>query len=143
VYGTSEDELGPDPLVRHTYGLLGEMAFAVYYDLTINSETEWTDPGYDFLVSLNDERTKVDVKTIQRSDYNLIVEEGDVRADVYVLAYAESLDSLEVNLIGSATAQTVRNNPTKHFGQSNTVNHLVQQGDLTELPRPEAIQPFR
>lgn len=135
LYGRSEEDLSGDPATRHIIGVLGELAFATYYGLEINSEDDKPDPGYDFLVEIDGERTKVDVKTIQYEGGYLPVDVESVQADLYVLSYVSDPDSIEVHLLGSASRETVLNSPTKPGPQSHNQIFQVQQSALLSLAK--------
>lgn len=84
VIADPDDYSGPSVAERHFIGLLAELAFAEYFELQVNTETEKTDPGYDFDVELDGERLTLDVKGYTHKHPRLLVTEGTVKADYYV-----------------------------------------------------------
>jgi hypothetical protein len=71
-------------------GMLGEMAFALITGHAVDLEQRIEgDEGYDFIVPL---KFTIDVKTTAKTEKsnNLMVQEGKVKADIYVLAMVEN-----------------------------------------------------
>jgi len=108
-------------------GLKGEEKFAEEFSLALDKELKpGGDKGHDFSSSIG----AIDVKTARKA-YNLIVEEGKVRADVYVLAqYEDSSDS--VKLLGWASKDEVLKAPKKDFGYG-IINHYIPKHDLHHM----------
>lgn len=93
-----QDYLGPSTIERDFIGILAELAVASYYDLTVNTDTSGPDSGYDFLVQLNKQTAKIDVKGYRHQKPRLLVEEGNVTADYYVLTRV-NLDEISVDCV--------------------------------------------
>jgi len=93
-------------------GMLGEMAFALITGHAVDLEQRIEgDDGYDFIVPL---KFTVDVKTTLKTNksHNLMVKEGDVHADIYVLAMVENDIP---DFVGWAWGKQVKAAPTKDF----------------------------
>jgi hypothetical protein len=90
-------------------GLAGERHFASLTGLPLDeSDRIAGDGGIDFILPLG-----IDVKTARKPHF-LIVEEGKVRADIYVLAaYRDDYDA--TSLIGWAWGNDVRRAPIREF----------------------------
>ena len=108
-------------------GLKGEEKFAEEFNLVLDGELKpGGDKGHDFSSSLG----AIDIKTARKA-YNLIVEEGKVRADVYVLAqYEDYTDS--VKLLGWASKDEVLEAPVRDFGYG-IMNHYIPKNDLHHM----------
>lgn len=135
-WDNESDTWGVNPEDRHEVGLMGEMAFAIYADLQINTElVGWTDEGVDFEVSIDGVERTVDVKTSQKEPYALPVKEGRVNSDYYVLGH---LDGTTVTFLGAATKETVldRDRTESKFGH---YNYLVPVSALEPIPDSESI----
>lgn len=91
-----EEYSGPSIIERDFIGTLAELAVASYYDLTVNTDTSGPDSGYDFLVHLNKQPVKIDVKGYRHQKPRLLVEEGNVTADYYIHTRV-NLDEISVN----------------------------------------------
>lgn len=76
---------GPSISERHFIGLLAELAVAEYFGLQVNTATS-TDPGYDFPIEYDDEHGGLDSKGSTHDDPRLLVVEGSVDSDFYVLS---------------------------------------------------------
>ena len=127
---------GVDPEERHRIGLMGEMAFAIYADLQIDTEIYgWTDDGIDFEAMIEGVEMTVDVKTSQKEPYALPVKEGRVNSDYYVLGH---LDGTTVTFLGAATKETVldRDRTKSKFGH---YNYQVPVSELNPVPDSESI----
>jgi hypothetical protein len=142
VYGRAEGELSEGPLSRHLIGALGEFAFATHYDLEVNSDDQWTDPGYDFLVDSEGDRVTVDVKTTRHRDGALLVPTDQVDADWYVVAYVSDVEATEVDLLGKASSSVVLNGSTESSPVGDWTNRLVSQAELRPLPDQASLQPY-
>ena len=135
---------GVDPEDRHVIGLLGEMAFAIYADLKIDTELwGWSDGGVDFEVSIDDVERTVDVKTSRKEPYALPVKESRVNSEYYVLAHLEGaiedvLDGVTVNLIGAATKEMVLDADRKKSNFDH-YNHEVPVSSLNPIPDSASI----
>jgi hypothetical protein len=127
---------GVDPEDRHVIGLMGEMAFAIYADLEINTEiVRWTDDGIDFEVAIDGVERTLDVKTSQKEPYVLPVEEDSVNSDYYVLAH---LDDTTVTFYGTATKEMVLNRePERTWFEHD--NHQVSISSLNPMPDSDSI----
>lgn len=113
-------------------GLRGEEEFSRLTGLPLDTEPRpGGDGGRDFRVPSMRAFT-VDVKTA-RKPYNLIVEQGKVDADVYVLArYADADNSVE--FLGWAYASEVLRCAVRDFGHG-VMNHYRPAGELHKMPR--------
>lgn len=102
-------------------GVAGELLFSLKTGYAVNTDiTPWGDGGIDFDTPLG----TIDIKTLRRaSQSGLLVEEGKVRAFLYVLA--EFWDEPpSVKLLGFAEACSVRNHPARR-GSRDIINHRV------------------
>lgn len=127
---------GVDPEDRHVIGLMGEMAFAIYADLEIDTElVGWSDGGVDFEVSIDGIGRTVDVKTSQKEPYVLPVKEWRVESDYYVLGH---LEETTVTFLGAATKEMVLDGERKKskFGH---YNYEVPVSSLNPIPDSESI----
>lgn len=127
---------GVNPEERHVIGLMGEMAFAIYADLELNTEiVGWTDDGVDFEVSIEGVERTVDIKTSQEEPYVLPVKEGRVNSDYYVLAH---LQGSTVTFLGAATKKIVldRDRTKSKYGH---YNYEVPVSVLEPLPDSDLI----
>ncbi len=104
-------------------GLMGELAFAKEFNSQVDiTELIGGDGGKDFDLGYT-----IDVKTFIKP-YNLIVEIGKVKADIYVLGkFYEELD--RVNLLGWEWGIIIKRCPIKDFGYG-IINHYRS---ITEL----------
>lgn len=130
------DSWGVDPEDRNAVGLMGEMAFAIYADLQIDTEiVPWSDGGCDFRVRLDGEPVNLDVKTAQKEPYALFVKEYSMKADYYVLAH---LDGRRVELVGGASRAMVKggSHRTSEYGHK---NYVLPISDLEPVPGPERL----
>lgn len=119
-------------------GVAGELAFEQWSGITMDRSARPRGDTLDFLIN----GWQLDVKTFERPD-NLLVEQGRVRLDVYVLAGFKAPDC--VTLIGWEWGQTLRHCPARDFGYQ-IVNHykaahLLRPMDAL-LSRLKAKAPF-
>tara|TARA_R100001530_G_C4224323_1_gene130846 strand:+ start:88 stop:564 length:477 start_codon:yes stop_codon:yes gene_type:complete len=105
-------------------GLKGEEKFAEEFSMEIDEKLRpGGDGGRDFPSHVG----IVDVKTARKA-YNLIVEEGKVVSDIYVLAkYTDDID--EAELLGWAYKNEVLDAPCKDFGYG-IINHYIPKDSL-------------
>jgi hypothetical protein len=143
VYGRDDNDVGEEPYKDHLIGLLGEFAFAQYYGLKINTETSWTDPGYDFLAKLNSELTKIEIRTTTYESGNLLVPVSTTTPDYYVLGHVPNIEAHEVRLIGGCSADRLYQSPTEPSERYDEPNYSLAQSGLDELPDPSAIGTHR
>jgi hypothetical protein len=135
---------GVDPEDRHAIGLLGEMAFAIYADLEIDTElVRWSDGGVDFEVSIDGIERTVDVKTSRKEPYALPVKEWRVDSEYYVLAHLEGaleapLEDVTVNLVGTATKEMVLDAERKKSNFDH-YNYEVPVSSLNPIPDSASI----
>ena len=105
-------------------GLKGEEKFAEEFSMKIDEELRPEgDGGKDFPSHIG----IVDVKTARKA-YNLIVEEGKVISDIYVLAHYKDITD-EVDLLGWAYKSEVLDAPCKDFGYG-IINHYIPKNEL-------------
>lgn len=69
---------------------------AEYFDLQLNATSTSKDSGYDFLIELDDKHGGLDSKGYTHNDPRLLVVEGSVNADYYILSRV-NLDNYEVD----------------------------------------------
>jgi hypothetical protein len=108
-------------------GLAGEVAFAQAYNAPMDLRSVATgDKGVDFYTIAG----TVDVKTA-RKPFNLIVEEGKVVADIYVLArYHDQTKKAE--LLGWEYGQNIKKWSIKDFGYG-IRNHYKSASQLRKM----------
>jgi len=135
---------------RHFIGTLGEMAFSTYYGAPIDTERySRTDQGGDFCVRIDNgdfdnEEVRVDVKSSPVDDPQLLVTEGQIDADYYVLCRVpeDALDSegwVTVEMLGGATKEMVLNREPIQSPNYGHYYHAVSNEFLLELPSPEDV----
>jgi hypothetical protein len=108
-------------------GMVGEAQFAKEFNFKLDKELRPEgDGGKDFSCSLG----TIDVKTARKA-FNLIVEEGHVRADIHVLAqYNENKET--ATLLGWAHKEEVLDAPKKDFGYG-VINHYIPKNKLRPI----------
>jgi hypothetical protein len=127
-----------DSLTSHQIGILGELAVAKFYGLSIDSSTyKYGDGGRDF--RLFDDGYDVDVKTTATDQMRipelLVQADKDLVADLFVLAHiiGQNESAVRVRLLGCAKKATVKDRrPRKHPGRMR--NYVVGPEELTLLP---------
>jgi len=139
------DDWGVDPEYRNFIGALGELAFALYADLQINSGVYLGgDKGYDFRARIHGDDVTVDIKTRQSEPHALWVKEDEVSADYYVLGYLrepeQQSDYREVELLGGAPRDQLLN-ARKIRSDHGHENYSILIEDLDPIPDPSAIEP--
>ena len=108
-------------------GLSGEVAFSKETGYPLDLRTRiGGDNGVDFYTSLG----TVDVKT-SRKPYFLVVEQGKVKADVYVLAQYDD-ESKTARLLGWEYGSTMKDQPIRDFGFG-VINHYKAVSDLRNI----------
>ncbi len=138
---------------RHFIGVLGEMAFATYYDLQVDTETfSRTDGGADFCVRFTerdtpDETVEVDVKCSPAENPDLIVETESVDADYYVQCHLpngppENNKQTTVEMMGGATKEMLLNREPRKSLNYGHYNYHVAPQYLLNLPSPSEVQPI-
>ncbi|MFC7323585.1 hypothetical protein ACFQMF_03200 [Halorubrum rutilum] len=148
-----EQGWGHEAHKRHFIGALGEMAFAIYYDLQVDTETfSRTDGGSDFRVRFaerdaSDETVEVDVKCSPAENPDLIVETDSVDADYYVQCRLphgppENDERTTVEMLGGATKEMLLNREPRRSLKYGHYNYHVGPEYLLELPPPGAVQPI-
>ena len=108
-------------------GLKGESQFAEEFGFEIDRKLRPSgDNGKDFETIIG----IIDVKTA-RNAFNLIVEEGKVISDVYILAkYIDDTDTVE--LLGWEYKKEILKAPTRDFGYG-IVNHYIPKNNLKSI----------
>lgn len=142
VYGKVVEEPARNPRRDHIIGVLGELGFASYYDLEINASSNQPDSGYDFLVEIDGEQTKVDVKTTQYENGYLPVGSDSVQADLYILAHVTNAESFEVRLLGGAPRDIILDSPKQPAEVGDGEYYRVRQPDLSPLPAKSSVDSF-
>ena len=136
-YDNHQDSGGVAPENRHQVGTIGEVAFAIYADLQVNSElVEWSDGGVDFIASIDGVEQTIDVKARQKEPYVFSVKESSVEADLFVLGY---LEGTSVKFLGTATKEMVLNGTRKWSVGINEYNYHVPLSSLDPVPNSESI----
>ena len=108
-------------------GLKGEDAFANEFKKEIDKKLR---PGGDAGKDFEDILGNIDVKTARKA-YNLIVEEGKVVSDVYVLA--QYIDETDVaHLLGWEYKDKVLAAPKRDFGYG-IINHYIPKHELRTI----------
>jgi len=144
---------GHTPEYRHYFGLLGEWAYAEYYDLQLDSQTYVrSDDGVDFRVRIDTdefdgEEVGVDVKSTSIEDAELLIEKGQVDADYFVLCrfpqgIPESNTRGHIEIVGGATKEMVLNREPRWSPKHEHYNYHVSPRYLLELPSPEKVRPL-
>jgi len=135
-WDNESDTWGVDPDDRHTVGVMGEIAFAIYADLQVDTEVvAWSDGGVDFEASIDGVERTIDVKTSQKEPYTLPVKEYRVNADYYVLGY---LEGSTVTFLGTATKEMVLNGKRRQ-SQFGHYNYQVPVSSLNPMPDSDSI----
>jgi hypothetical protein len=114
-------------------GLRGEEEFARLTGLALDTEERvGGDKGLDFTVPANRERRgfTVDVKTARKPKH-LIVEQGKVHADAYVLAGYEDVAD-RVRFLGWESGRVIGACPVRDFGYG-VLNHYLKADVLRPL----------
>ncbi|HET6455543.1 MAG TPA: hypothetical protein VFI02_14150 [Armatimonadota bacterium] len=110
-------------------GLLGEAEFAERLGLEVDIRSlPGGDCGIDFNIPV---AVTVDVKTSEKPPKWLLVENGKVRADIYVLARRHKDDSIE--LLGWARASYILRTPVKDYGNCGIMSYGVPLVDLCPM----------
>ena len=133
---------GQDSLTSHQIGLLGELAVAKFYGLSVDSDIyQYGDDGSDLVLH----GWKMDVKTtattaltkpelLVRADKSRVQSDG-LQSDIYVRAHVINWDETgaRIRIIGAATREVVQNRePQRHPGS--TKNYVVTPRELSPLP---------
>jgi len=148
---TGEQGWGHKAHKRHFIGALGEVAFATYYDLQVDTETySRTDGGIDFCVRFaeadtSDGTVAVDVKCSPAENPELVVETESVDADYYVQCHLpngvpEDDTSTTVEMLGGATKEMLLNREPRKSLHYDHYNYHVSQDYLLELPAPDEVE---
>ena len=135
-YDNDSNTWGVDPEERNFQGVMGELAFAKYAGLQVDTSTsEWSDGGYDFDIRLRGEPTAVDIKTSNKEPKALMVKEYAMNADYYVLGH---LDGRTVTFYGGASKESLENGVRKEspFGHTNLTLGVEY---LEPIPDPDEI----
>ena len=142
VHGKAVKEPARNPRRDHIIGVLGELGFASYYDLEINASSNQPDSGYDFLVEIDGEQIKVDVKTTQYENGYLPVESDSVQADLYISAHVPNAESFKIRLLGGAPRDIILDSPKQSAEVGDGEYYRVRQPDLSPLPAKSSVEPF-
>jgi len=136
AWNNEADSWGQDPVERNFRGLMGELAFAEYADLTIDTSiSKWSDGGFDFDAVIHGESATIDVKTANKDPKALMVKEYAVNADYYVLGH---LDDRVVTFYGGVWKESVLNGERKESKYGHT-NYTLGVQYLEPLPAPDEI----
>lgn len=120
-YDNDSNTWGVDPEERNFRGVMGELAFAKYADLQIDTSTsEWSDGGFDFDIRLRGEPTAVDIKTSNKEPKALMVKEHSMNADYYILAH---LDGRTVTFYGGASRESLENGSERNRNSGTPISH--------------------
>jgi hypothetical protein len=130
---------GQDSLTSHQIGLLGELAVAQFYGLSIDSDIyRLGDDGTDLVLH----GSTIDVKAtatdaMERPELLVRADKSDklLNADLYIRAHVINWDSTgaRVRIIGAASKATVQNRePQRHPWE--TKNYVVPPRELSLLP---------
>jgi hypothetical protein len=108
-------------------GLIAESKFAEKYGFKMDETLRpGGDEGKDFVTEIG----TIDVKSARKA-FNLIVEEGMVKSDIYVLAqYNDEADS--VSFLGWAYKKEVLSAPMRDFGYG-IINHYIPKRELHSM----------
>ena len=131
---------GQDKMNMDRTGAAAEVAFAQRYDLAApRVDLIEGDGGYDYLVSWNGERTKVEIKASDYRDPNLIVPSiREIEApDVYVLYSAKYCSYLRP--IGWIKTTEFMEKSEKQDSKIGEYCRYLDAGELDELPATEMI----
>lgn len=139
------DERDGDPVDDNFVGLLGELGFAIYYDLQVDAEIhDISDGGDDFDVALGGEELSVDIKGRRKRPDRFWVKEKSLTADYFVLAHVVQPDDnslnegWEVELIGGTSNATFQD-ATRVRSDLGFWNRSIFVGDLDTLPEPGSV----
>lgn len=110
-------------------GLRGEECIALRYGLPMDLTLKpGGDKGKDLTLPNG---LVIDVKTARKA-YHLLVEEGKVRADIFVLVqYYDEGDTCEA--LGWLYKQEVLDAPVRDVGRYGIMSHAVHAGDLRDM----------
>ena len=132
-FDNDADSWGKSPLDRNIMGVLGEMAFAIHYDLHLDpTQYHTSDDGYDFEAIHNGEPMTIDVKTTRYDPQYLQIKKKELTADYYVLIQLRSDE--EAILHGGATAESVASAPVKESPKYGHENYVIPVDKLADLP---------
>ena len=127
----SHRPLGPE---HDAVGLAGEEAFAARYGYRVDHEyAQRGDGGADFATYAG----SVDVKTY-RKPVHLLVEQGKVRADLYVLAAYREADG-GADLLGWAARAEVAAAPVSDVGGFGVMSHALPALSLRPVATLDAL----
>lgn len=144
------------PAVDNYIGVIGEIGFAIYADLQIDSNVyERGDDGYDFRVSINGDPVTLDVKTRTGDIFAFWVKENNLNADYYVVGCLDApieFDAVTLDVIdnyvgwkmtfkGSGTKEEFLKAPQVDSDMGWT-NRSILLDDLRPIPSPEEIKPI-
>jgi hypothetical protein len=114
-------------------GLMGERAFAEASGLPLDTSGRPAgDDGADFRFTWKGREQTIDVKTSKQASRGLLVEQGKVRADFYVLAQRIRDDAA---LIGWATRAEVEAMPAEDSTGHGIITHNIVATELWPMAR--------
>lgn len=119
---------------KNELGLMGEYAFAKYYDLDFSYVLGEGDLGFDYKVYNQKVGATgtIDVKTTKFTDGHLLVRtDKSLDADAYFLIVKVGN---EFGLVGAAYKHDLENANVKTFKRE---SRAIEQGDLRTVPPPE------
>jgi len=125
-------------------GLAGEWEFGRWCGIFPNTKPG-KDGGYDFELPVV---FTVDVKTSRKGDY-LLVEEGKVKADIYVLVHYQEKETVDIDarevwytgageLVGWTFATAIKAKSPRDTGRG-VVNHAVPANELRPMVELERM----
>lgn len=122
-------------------GISGELALAKFVgrepDLSLRPGGDGgKDQAVRLLINGKRQLVTVDVKAARKPG-NLIVEQGKVDAQVYILGRYDD-ETEETHLLGWATGVEMKNAPTRDFGYG-VVNHYIPRAKIRPMDRLKSM----
>ena len=127
---------GQDSLTSHQIGLLGELAVAQFYGLSIDSDIyRLGDDGTDLVLHGSTIDVKATATDAMERPELLVRADKSINADLYIRAHVINWDSTgaRVRIIGAASQATFQDRePQRHPWE--TRNYVVPPRELSLLP---------